>query len=65
MGETCAVRQSVALRTTPVYKDLLKMMHNIGEILGASSFKICGFCSPGPAAFNESRFIVILRYHDL
>ena len=54
MGETCAVRQSVG--TTPVSKDLLKMKHNIGEILGASSFKIVGFSSSGPAAFDESRF---------
>ena len=31
MGETCAVRQSVG--TTPVYKDLLKMRHNIDEMM--------------------------------
>jgi hypothetical protein len=36
MCEACAVRQTVG--TTPVSKDLLKMRHNIGEILGASSF---------------------------
>ena len=54
MGEACAVRQSVG--TTPVSKDLLKMRHNIGEILGASSFKIFGFSSSEPAAFDESRF---------
>jgi hypothetical protein len=41
MCEACAVRQTVG--TTPVSKDLLKMRHNIGEILGASSFKIFGF----------------------
>ena len=55
MGETCAVHQSVG--TTPVSKDLLMMRHNIGEMLGASSFKIFGFSSSGPAAFDDgSRF---------
>ena len=53
MGETCAVRQSVG--TTPVSKDLLKLRHNIGEIVGASYFKIVGFNSSGPAAFDDSR----------
>jgi hypothetical protein len=31
MDETCAVHQSVG--TTPVYKDLLKMRHNIDEMM--------------------------------
>jgi hypothetical protein len=37
-------------------KDLLKMRHNIGEILGASSFKNFGFSSSEPAAFDEYGF---------
>jgi hypothetical protein len=31
MDETCAVHQSVG--TTPVYKDLLKVRHNIDEMM--------------------------------
>ena len=54
MGETCAVRQSIG--TTPVSKDLLKMKHNIGEILGARCFLFVGFSSSDPAAFYGSRF---------
>jgi len=46
----------ISIGTTPVSKDLLKMRHNIGEMLGASSFKIFGFSSSGPAAFDGSRF---------
>jgi hypothetical protein len=54
MDETYAVRQSVG--TTPVSKDLLKMKHNISEILGARCFLFFSFSSSEPAAFDGSRF---------
>ena len=60
MGETCGVLQSVG--TTPVSKDLLKMKHNIDEILGASSYKIFGLVAPttllfyGLALYNAGKY---------
>lgn len=46
----------VSVGITPVSKDLLKMRHNIGEILGASSLTKNCFSSSGPADFYEARF---------